>query len=147
MDRNIAIVHSGEEYDPETQRVYTIGQTMPDKTKFAGISPDMGCALFTSADDAPLTYTFSEARKYAEELNRQKAYGYNDWRVPSKSELNVLFTNRAAIGGFNLSGSSPAGWYRSSSQHNHFSVWGQRFSDGYQVDDMIIVGSLRCVRG
>jgi hypothetical protein len=31
--------------------------------------------------------------------------------MPTKSELNVLFNNRAAIGGFDLSGSEPSGWY------------------------------------
>jgi hypothetical protein len=34
--------------------------------------------------------------------------------VPNKGELNVLFNNRAAIGGFDESGDDPAGWYGSS---------------------------------
>ena len=37
--------------------------------------------------------------------------------MPTKEELNVLFNNRAEIGGFNETGSDPAGWYWSSSLH------------------------------
>jgi hypothetical protein len=35
----------------------------------------------------------------------------DDWRVPSKNGLNVLFNNRAAIGGFDISGTVTVGWY------------------------------------
>ena len=57
--------------------------------------------------------TFNEAADYAAKLD---AHGLHDWRVPTKGELNVLFNNRAAIGGFNVSGSPPGGWYWSSSR-------------------------------
>ena len=81
---------------------------------------------------------------YAAKLD---AHGHDDWRVPTKGELNVLFQNRAAIGGFDVSGSSPAGWYWSSSQSGYFDAWDQRFSDGSQDDDgKDSVSSLRCVR-
>jgi hypothetical protein len=35
--------------------------------------------------------------KHAATLN---AHGHKDWRLPTKVELDVLFNNRAAIGGF-----------------------------------------------
>jgi len=60
------------------------------------------------------------------------AHGYKDWHVPTKAELNVLFNNRAAIGGFNVSGSGPAGWYWSASPYFKWCAWGQRLSDGAQ---------------
>jgi hypothetical protein len=67
--------------------------------------------------------------------------------VPTKGELNVLFQNRDAIGGFDIYGSQPAGWYWSSSQVNNFVAWDQRFSDGDQGIDLKRDGSsLRCVR-
>ena len=95
--------------------------------------------------DAPLTYTFNQAKEYAARLD---AHGHHDWRVPTKGELNVLFRNRAAIGGFDESGSDPAGWYWSSSQIIIFDAWGQRFSDGYQnYGYKGVDSSLRCVRG
>jgi len=46
-----------------------------------------------------------------------------NWRVPTKGELDVLFVNRVAIGGFDESGSLPTGWYWSSSQLNDIDAW------------------------
>jgi hypothetical protein len=70
-----------------------------------------------------------------------------DWYLPSQGELNVLYTNRAAIGGFNLSGSFPAGWYWSSSEDANGHARLQRFSDGYQSYYTKFNGlSVRCVR-
>ena len=120
------------------------GDRMADGTVYAGTSPDSNKPMYTTPADAPLTYTFNQAQKYAEKLD---AHGHKDWRAPTKAELNVLFKNRAAIGGFNETGSNPAGWYWSSSQYNLISAWGQRFSDGHQ-DGYIKFNdsSLRCVR-
>jgi hypothetical protein len=125
-----------------------IGDRMADGTVFAGISPDRNKPMYVTPNDAPLTYTFNAAQKYAAGLNKQKAHDHDDWRVPTKSELNVLFNNRAAIGGFDESGSYPVGWYRSSSQDYNFIAWTQRFSDGLQNDFSFKdnASSLRCVR-
>jgi len=106
----------------------TIGDAMPDGTVFAGISPNTGKAMYAfPVDTRQRVGDFIEALKYAAKLN---AYGHKDWRVPTKSELNVLFQNRAAIGGFNETGSRPGGWYWSSSQYDYNTAWAQRFSDG-----------------
>jgi hypothetical protein len=121
-----------------------IGAVMTDGTVFAGISPDTGKPMYTTPADAPLTMTFNEAKEYAAKLD---THGYTDWRVPNKAELNVLFNNRAAIGGFNLTGSSPAGWYWSASQGLKWDAWDQRFSDGYQNGNLKVSHStVRCVR-
>jgi hypothetical protein len=129
---------------PATKAVLKIGEKMPDGTVYAGISPDTGKAMYTTPADAPLTYTFNQSQKYAGKLD---AHGHKDWRVPTKGELNVLFQNRADIGGFDISGSNPAGWYWSSSQTSYTGAWAQRFSDGYQGYNYTLgVSSLRCVR-
>ena len=121
-----------------------IGDKMPDGTVYAGLSPDTNKPMYTTPADAPLTYNFNQAQKYAAKLD---AHGHTDWRVPTKGELNVLFQNRDAIGGFDIYGSQPAGWYWSSSQVNNFVAWDQRFSDGDQGIDLKRDGSsLRCVR-
>jgi len=120
-----------------------IGETMPDGSIFAGVSPDTGDAMYAAPADAPLTYTFYQAKEYASKLDTHR---HQDWRVPTKDELDVLYNNGAAIGGFDESGSDPAGWYWSSSLGNH-GAWGQRFSDGHQNDgNKINASSLRCVR-
>ena len=90
--------------------------------------------MYALPADAPLTYTFNEAQKYAETTNAQNPLGHDDWHVPTKNELNVLFNNRSAIGGFDVSGSFSTGWYWSSSQDNRVrGAWEQRFSDGGQT--------------
>ena len=105
------------------------GDKMPDGTVFAGISPDTNKPMYATPADASLTMTFNDAQEYAAKLD---AHGHKDWRVPTKAELNVLFNNRAAIGGFNLAGSNPAGWYWSASPYTTWTAWCQRLSDGAQ---------------
>jgi len=105
------------------------GDKMPDGTVFAGISPETNKPMYATPADAPLTMVFNKATEYAAQFD---AHGHKDWHVPTKAELNVLFNNRAAIGGFNVSGSYPAGWYWSASPDFIWNAWGQRFSDGFQ---------------
>ncbi len=50
--------------------------------------------------------------------------------MPTKNELNVLFNNRAAIGGFNASIYGSEGWYWSSTEAGNIALM-QTFSDGY----------------
>jgi hypothetical protein len=69
--------------------------------------------------------------------------GYADWYLPSKDELNQLFLNRIAIGGFDLTpGGDPswgAGPYWSSSEFVDTGVpsasfaWTQYFSGGFSA--------------
>ncbi len=55
--------------------------------------------------------------------------GYTDWYLPSKDELNKLYLNRVAIGGF-------ADWgYYTSSEYNVDAAWGQQFINGVQYHD------------
>ena len=53
--------------------------------------------------------------------------GYNDWYLPSKDELNALYTNRVAIGNFD-----ELAYYWSSSEDDSDFAWGQYFGDGEQ---------------
>lgn len=75
------------------------------------------------------------------------AFGHDDWYLPAQDELDVLFDNRVAIGGFNVSGSFPAGWYWSSSENSDRFARLQSFSDGTQLITIKRNGlSVRCVR-
>lgn len=53
--------------------------------------------------------------------------GYDDWYLPSKDELNKLYLNKTAIGGF------AADTYWSSSEADANNTWYQFFPTGYQV--------------
>jgi hypothetical protein len=64
--------------------------------------------------------------------------GYTDWYLPSKDELNKLYLNRVAIGGF------VSLYYWSSSEYAANSVWYQNFNNGYQYS--LIKGFPRRVR-
>ena len=56
--------------------------------------------------------------------------GYSDWYLPSKNELNKLYINRVAIGGFNNTNNS--GYWSSTEYENSDVAWTQRFGDGMQ---------------
>jgi hypothetical protein len=125
-----------------------IGSTVPDGTVYAGVSPDTHEPLYTTPADAPGIYTWSKGEDYCRAL---QASGHQDWHVPTKDELNILYENRntgALKGTFNETGSDPAGWYWSSLQiYNNDTAWDQRFSDGWQLLNYKgFDSSLRCVR-
>ena len=129
---------------PRVSAEVKVGDKMPDGTIYAGVSSNTGKAIYATPADASLTMNFNEANEYAAKLD---AHGHKDWHVPTKAELNVLFNNRAAIGGFNVTGSGPAGWYWSSSQSNKWNASVQRFSDGEQFNLLKDIHlSVRCVR-
>lgn len=53
--------------------------------------------------------------------------GYSDWYLPSKDELNKMYLNQVAIGGFS------GDWYWSSSESSATQAWHQDFSAGTQA--------------
>lgn len=71
---------------------------------------------------------------------------YSDWYLPSKNELNLLYQQRAAIGGFNVTG----GIYWSSTESSsapETSAWEQEFKFGSQLeDDKDVPDQVRCIR-
>jgi hypothetical protein len=129
-----------------------VGDKMSDGTIYAGISPDTNKPMYATPADAPLTYTFNQAQKYAGKLD---AHGHKDWRAPTKGELNVLWENRnkgKLKDTFNQSGELTEGWYCSSSPKDDSPgddyVWTQRFRTGHHTwNDRNFAASLRCVRG
>ncbi len=74
--------------------------------------------------NAPNNMTWDEANEYCKSLGE-------GWRLPTKDELNLMYTNlkQAGLGGFGKD------WFWSSSQISNVSAWYQNFSDGYQSYD------------
>lgn len=81
------------------------------------------------------------AASYCDNLS---AYGHSDWYMPAKDELTILYTNRAVIGGFDVSGAYY--WSASESSVNNLAYY-RRFSDG-NMNDISKLGGypVRCVR-
>lgn len=134
------------------------GTVMPDDTIYAGVSPDTGKDFFVAAHDTRETLDWDQASDYA---RRSTDHGHHDWRLPTRKELDVLFNNRAAIGGFNKTGHPIDGYYWSSTegvedredgftkivQDERFAQ-GQRFTEGAQCDlRKDLAHSVRLVRG
>jgi hypothetical protein len=71
-----------------------------------------------------------------------EAGGFKDWFLPSKGELDLMYKNLKTrdLGNFQ-------NWYWSSSELDNSYAWGQRFSDGDQVNDYKTnANSVRAVR-
>ena len=68
------------------------------------------------------TYAAGLARAYT-------GGGYTDWYLPSKDELNKLYINRVAIGGFANS------YYWSSSEDYFLYAWIQNFTNGFRSNN------------
>ena len=70
--------------------------------------------------------------------------GHDDWFLPSKDELNLMYENlhKDGLGSFACSG-----YYWSSSENNGDNAWNQYFDDGHQVGyDCGFVNPVRPVR-
>lgn len=123
------------------------GKIMLDGTVYCGMSPDTGRPMFTTSHDSYLCDTWQAAHVYAAQLNIN---GRQDWRVPSKTELAVLFESAAAIRFIDTSGSYPQSWYWTSTENpdNTEDAWLQEFGKGWQMPySKTTHASLRCVRG
>jgi hypothetical protein len=69
--------------------------------------------------------------------------GHDDWFLPSKDELDLMYRNlkQKGLGGFSND------WYWSSSLDDTGYSWGQYFGDGSQNDyRKIYTVSVHCVR-
>lgn len=66
---------------------------------------------------------------------------YGDWYLPSKYELNLLYAQRVAVGGF----ASTVYW--SSTESSHASAWSQNFDSGSQITNAkLVTPRVRAVR-
>ena len=87
----------------------------------------IGTAIGTGQDNTTAIVTIQGAGSYAAQLcNDLTEGGYDDWFLPSKDELNKLYINRDAIGGF------AEDYYWSSSEYDASNAWDQLFINGYQ---------------
>lgn len=78
------------------------------------------------------------AAKYCEDLT---LHGQTDWYLPSASELDVMRTNRTAIGNFTT------GDYWSSSEYDSQNFWAENFNTGtFTASAKNLIYYVRCAR-
>jgi hypothetical protein len=71
------------------------------------------------------------------------AYGYDDWYLPSKDELNAIYEQKDSLSSFH----EEYYYYWSSTEYDEENVWVQDFSDGTQTDNSkSTYNYFRCVR-
>jgi len=82
--------------------------------------------------------------------NKMVYGGYSDWFLPNNEELDMLYQNKASLGGFLSTGPSPSytdGAYWSSSMVSMTNAWSVRFSNGTKVSSAKNTNQyIRCVR-
>src|SRR5687768_15474811 len=88
-----------------------------------------GTALGTGQSNTTTIVTNQGAGSYAAQIcNDLVLNGYSDWYLPSKDELDKLYLNRVAIGGFSDTS------YWSSSEYDINSAWVKYFDYGSQFN-------------
>lgn len=143
-------VYSPVGKDEPLVRVPQIGESVERGWKYGGVSVVTHSPLFVAPKDEPVTKTWGRAVNDAAALrnflgydgSQQKTQGLllealgkgthdHGVRLPTENELDEnLYKNCDAIGGFNRTGSTPAGWYWSSAQIVNLIARDQSFSDG-----------------
>lgn len=88
-------------------------------TKARSETLKVGIDFKIAETDLLKTYSFDEAITECKKLG-------NGWRLPTKNELNLMYQNRKAIGGF------ISYIYWSSTKLSAGDVWQQNFDTGYQ---------------
>ena len=109
------------------------------------ISGAAGTAIGTGkANTTAIVAAQGTSVSYAARLCKELSLdGYSDWFLPSKDELNLMYTN-LKVAGFG----SFADYYWSSSQDYSGNAWSQSFRSGYQNTSYFTVstGYVRAIR-
>ena len=87
-----------------------------------------GTAIGTGQANTTAIISSQGAGSYAAIVcDNYTADSYSDWFLPSKDELDLLYQQKAVVGGF------ASTYYWSSSEYNSNSAWTQHFFNGNQV--------------
>jgi hypothetical protein len=92
------------------------------------LTPDGKHGLVAATRDQSLSSDWYLAQDFISNPDNHNADGkkFTDWRLPTKFELNLMYTQKTAIGAF------VDDFYWSSVANGSTSAWLQNFSDGKQ---------------
>lgn len=126
-----------------------VGTEMPDGSIFADRT-SAGVPVYAMPEDEDKSglMDLAHAQESARRLNHGKAHGHDDWRLPSREELTLLFNSRAKIGNFFTKAIGwPCGAYWSAPDAATGDISGRYFPKGNEekvADFCSLV--VRCVR-
>jgi len=126
-----------------TSPTYTIGLNEDLGGYVFYVSPDGRHGLVAATQDQSTSCSWYNAQDIISNSANHSTAGKNftDWRLPTKYELNLMYGQKANIGGFTT------GYYWCSTEFGYSSAWVQGFSDGFQdVDDKNYPSYVRAVR-
>src|SRR6185295_8177365 len=116
-------------------------EVQPDRTLYAGISPDTHRPMFVQPRDMPRPMSWKQSMQGAKVYG---GYGKKDWRVPTKGELKVMFENAAALG---LEPTDNWHWSSEESAENDDLAWVERVGASGQYVWKGLTLAMRYVRG
>jgi hypothetical protein len=123
------------EWVAATTATYTVNTSYPELGGYViEINTDGTHGLVVARQDQG-TSTWYVANDLLSNAANHNANGamFKDWRLPTKRELNLMYTRRMSIGLFDLSGNAPSySNYWSSTEDGYYIAWRQRFNDGNQ---------------
>ena len=102
-----------------------------------------GTAIGTGLDNTnKIIASQGNTGSYAAKLCRDfRGGGYTDWYLPSQDELNKLYLNKTAIGGF------ATNYYWSSTEYASYGAWSQGFGSGLQsANGKSVTSYVRAIR-
>ena len=98
-----------------------------DHSNYISVPGARGVVVGTgAANTAAIVAACAETNVAAKIADAYVLNGYTDWHLPSKDELNLLFQQRAVVGGFSDIG------YWSSTEYSSNDAWIQTFFHGRQ---------------
>ena len=104
-------------------------------------SGSVGLLTGSANTDSIIKYNPSPITTAASIARAHRGGNYADWYLPSRNELNILYMNRFAIGGF------ANHYYWSSTEHGLYYAWLQDFTNGNQdYGSKTFQGYVRAIR-
>ena len=146
------LVNGDTGYDPSVQHgliAATADQSTGIQYGSNVVTGATGIAIGTGQANTTAIVTIQGAGSYAAQLcNDLTEGGYDDWFLPSKDELDKLYTNRVAIGDFVDDLTEDEYWSSSESNvDSKWYAWCQHFDAGlqatYSKPDMLRVRAVR----
>ena len=144
LTKTCTYLESSPSSNPDVLRVWSTNANSNQSSTVSGARADaIGAGLRNTVSITAQTGNVSafSAAVYASEYNQG---GFSDWFLPSKDELNALYTSRASVGGF----TNYYYWSSSEAIETHGSgAWYQHFDTGVQgYNSKHYTVFIRCVR-